>query len=168
VSALASDPRFLPREKLESALEELRLGIESAEAKELLEIHAGAGIDLAAFQSVLQKESTVCEWAKALPFHAVFADAIPRKMGLDPLRVVSELSANEWVSVLQAVQHGLMRLLQESAALLKQAFLVSDARKQVDDGSKFNVNGMSCGDFKDFHAGIEGRVGMALVESCSL
>jgi hypothetical protein len=166
MSALASDSCVLPREMLASVLGELELDIESAEAKELLEIDANTGIDFQAFQSVLQRENMVCEWAKALPFHRVLADAIPRKIGLDPLRVVSELTANEWGMVLQAVQHGLTRLLQGSATSLKDAFLISDARQQVDYGSKFNVVGMSCGDYKDFHAGIEGRVGMARVEPC--
>ena len=119
------------------------------------------GLDLYEFQHLLQKSTQLNEWAKTLNLHELLADAIPRKAGQDPLRVVSTLSAEERCDICRAVQKGLERLLQESSASLKAAFDVNDQREKGDGGSKFNLVPVSCGNVEDFHAGVEGRIGIA-------
>ncbi len=44
---------------------------------------------------------------------------------------------------------------------MKIAFDVNDRRDKSDGGSKFNIVPLSCGNVEDFHAGVEGRIGIA-------
>jgi hypothetical protein len=118
------------------------------------------GLDLDEFQRLLQKSTQLNEWAKTLNLHELLTDAIPRKPGQDPLRVVSTLTAEERLDICRAVQKGLERLLKESAESLKAAFDMNDKRDKGDGGSKFNLVPVSCGNVEDFHAGVEGRIGI--------
>ena len=149
--------------RLNSAFAELGLDIGTERTNELLEEFdsdlSGGGLNLEGFQHLLSKSTRLNEWAKGLPLYDLLADAIPRKRGQDPLRVVSELSFEEILMTCQALQEGLIRVLQEASASLKQAFMETDSRAKSDGGSKFNVVALSCGGIHDFHAGVEERIG---------
>ena len=152
----------ISKHRLHSALAELGLDIDQQRANELFDefdSDSSEGLSLLELQQLLQKPSRLHEWAKGLPLHALLADAIPRKPGIDPLRVVSGLTESERFAVCEAVRSGLERMLKESSEVLQKAFCVSDERKEAIDGSKFNIVPVSCGNVNDFHAGVEGRIG---------
>ena len=147
---------------LYSVLTELGLDIDQESANDLFDefdTDSSEGLSLVELHQLLHKPSRLHEWAKGLPLHALLADAIPRKPGTDQLRVVSGLTDGEMLAVCEAVRHGLETMLKESADILRQAFAVSDQRKDAIDGSKFNIVPVSCGTVNDFHAGVEGRIG---------
>ena len=146
-------------------MSELGLDIDQQRANDLFDefdTDSSEGLSLVELQQVLDKPSRLHEWAKGLPLHALLADAIPRKPGSDPLRVVSGLTDGERLAVCEAVRNGLEVMLKESSDLLKQAFFVSDQRKEAIAESKFNIVPLSCGNVNDFHAGVEGRIGMTI------
>jgi hypothetical protein len=148
--------------RLHYVLTELGLDIDQQRATELFgefDTDSSEGLSFLELQQLLHKPSRLHEWAKGLPLHELLADAIPRKPGTDPLRVVSRLSAGERAAVCEAVRKGLERMLKESSEVLEKAFWVSDQRKDAIDGSKFNIVPVSCGNVNDFHAGVEGRIG---------
>lgn len=153
---------FLPKDKIHAVLTDLDVYVDQKEADQLFDefdTDNSDGLDLFEFQRLLQKSRQISEWAKTLDLHEILSDAIPRKPGQDPLRVVSTLTDNERLDICRAVQAGLERLLQESSASLKAAFDANDQREKGDGGSKFNLVPVSCGNVEDFHAGVEGRIG---------
>ena len=154
---------YLPKDKIHAVLTDLDVNVDQKEADFLFDefdTDNSDGLDLYEFQCLLQKSTQLNEWAKTLNLHELLTDAIPRKPGQDPLRVVSALTAEERFDICRALQRGLERLLQESSASLKAAFDVNDKRDKGDGGSKFNLVPVSCGNVEDFHAGVEGRIGM--------
>jgi hypothetical protein len=105
------------------------------------------------------------EWAKTLDLPEILADAIPRKQGVDALRVVSELTEEEIEKVIGALHDGLRNVLRKSVNEMRMAFMASDLRiksstTEVASGSKFNLIPLSCGSIEDFHLGLERRIGM--------
>ena len=154
---------YIPQDRIQSALKELDFHLD---AKELDEICTRSGrvdeVDRDFFQMMLKRPSRLGEWAKSLQLHEIVADACPRKAGVDPLRVVSELSKDELITLMDAMRHGFERIIRSSLAKLKEAFLIND-RKKNDGDSKFNVVAISCGDISDFHKGVEARIGIALL-----
>ena len=157
----ADGPSRVSRDKLHAILMELGVVVDEQEAVQLFDEFDtdSNGLDLKDFKSILQRPNRLYEWAKALPLCEILADSIPRKSGVDPLRVVSSLSAEERDIVCETVRSGLDRLLKEWSEQLKDAFKVTDHRKDSGIGSKFNVVAVSCGDIDDFHAGVEERIG---------
>jgi hypothetical protein len=155
---------YLPKSQLLPLFRELGVNISAREAEELFdEFDTGnsQGLDLQELLLLLQKPSRLHEWAMSLPLHQLLADAIPRKPGIDPLRVVSKLTAEERSAVCDMVRMGLERMLEESSELLCKAFLKSDQRSKESfvDSSKFNLQSFSCGSIDDFHNGVEARIG---------
>ena len=153
---------MIPRSQVFSVLKELGLNIDEAEAKALFDefdTDISEGLDLQELQLLLQKPSRLHEWAKGLSLHELLADAMPRKPGIDPLRVASALTAEEISAVCEAVRFGLERMLKASSAFLREAFRASDQRKDTIEDSKFSIVAVSCGTIQDFHAGVEGRTG---------
>jgi hypothetical protein len=147
---------------LHSALSNLGVDVDVERIAELFEefdSDASGGLDFGEFQQLLHRSNRLFEWGKGLPLHELLADAIPRRAGRDPLRVVSEMTEEEISWVCQAFQEGLSKMLREGSAELKQAFAVSDRRPGTDVDSKFNVVPLSCGRITDFHAGVEERIG---------
>ena len=140
----------------------LGLDVDERRAKELFDefdTDSSDGLRFLELQQLLQKPSRLHEWAKGLPLHELLADAIPRKPGSDPLRVVAGLTDVERLAVCETVRTGLERMLKESSEILKEAFCVSDKRNSSIDVSKFNIVPASCGNVNDFYAGLEGRIG---------
>jgi hypothetical protein len=155
---------YLPKDRIHTVLKDLDVYVDQKEADHLFDefdTDNSDGLDLYEFQSLLQKSTQLNEWAKTLNLHELLTDAMPRKPGQDPLRVVSTLNSDERRDICLAVQKGLERLLQESSSALKAAFDVNDQREKGDGGSKFNLVPVSCGNVEDFHAGVEGRIGTA-------
>ena len=141
---------------------ELNVNVNEKEAEALydeFDTDSSEGLDLQELQLLLQKPSRLHEWTKGLPLHELLADAVPRRQGLDPLRVVSGLTDEDISAVCEAVRNGLERMLKESSEFLKKAFHASDTRKDATDGSKFSIFPVSCGTIDDIYSGVEGRTG---------
>jgi hypothetical protein len=157
----AVGPSRVSRDKIHAALMELGVVVDGQEAVQILkEIDTDHdGLDLKGFESLLQRPNRLYELAKTLPLCDILADSIPRKSGVDPLRVVSSLTAAERDIVCDTVRSGLDKLLKEWSEQLKDAFKVTDHRRDSGVGSKFNIVAVSCGDIDDFHAGVEERIG---------
>jgi hypothetical protein len=158
---------YLSKSQLFPLLKELGVNITEIESEELFDEFDycdNQGLNLQELQLLLQKPCRLHEWAMGLPLYELLADAMPRKPGMDPLRVVSTLTSEEIVAVCEVVRNGLARMLKESSELLFKAFLISDKRSKesFSDGSKFSLQSMSCGNIDDFHKGIEARIGERL------
>ena len=150
------------KQGLASALNALGVHTDAKHVDELFEefdFDANSGLDLDEFRRLLRSSNRLYEWAKALPLHELLADAIPRKGGQDPLRVLSELTADEIRITCQAIQEGLIRMLYEACASLKEAFAATDKRAESGGGSKFNIVPLSCGRIEKFHGGFQERIG---------
>jgi hypothetical protein len=127
--------------KLHSALSNLGVDVDVERTAELFEefdSDASEGLDFEEFQQLLHRSNRLFEWAKGLPLHELLADAIPRRAGRDPLRVVSEMTEEELTWVCRAFQEGFSKMLKEGSAELKQAFADSDRKAETDVDSKFN------------------------------
>lgn len=159
--------RILSSEKICAAL--VALGIHTdAQGAEVLfqefDTDNSSGLSLEEFQQLVRKPQPLVEWAKTQDLPEMLADAIPRKEGVDALRVVSDLTEDEIENVLGALLEGLGTVLRKSVKALKHAFAVSDSRSKslssdISTGSKFDVIALSCGNIDDFHAGLAGRIG---------
>ncbi len=84
-------------------------------------------VDLSQFERLARDLRGSNEWAGLLPLHEVLADALPRRAGQHPLRVLSGLSPGEVTDVCQAFLHGLDALLRALAGELRAAFEQTDA-----------------------------------------
>jgi hypothetical protein len=149
-------------DKLPKALNDLGIQVHPTELDDFLlefDFTNKIGLDVQDFFSVLSKPSISEEWVKTLPVCEIIADAIPKVPGIRPLKVISELS-EEQISVLcQAVLHGLQKILWISSRKLHDAFTAMESKAKADGEGKFSLVPMTCGTIKDFHAGIEGRIG---------
>jgi hypothetical protein len=158
----------MSKSKIFFALKKLGIDIDSKRATELFDefdCDFSRGMDLEEFKILLQRSNRLNQWAEGLLLHDLLTDSIPRKAEQDPMRLVSELTVDEIALTCRAFQDGLIGLLSEACASLKQAFIVSDARKaQSTEGSKFNL-GMNCGNIDEFHQGVEERIGACAVRA---
>jgi hypothetical protein len=159
----------LPRCNLRAALNDLDLEVTEEEASDLyleFDTDKADGLDVNEFALLVKRPRRLDEWARSLPLAEVVADSLPRKLGVDPLRVLSNMTSDDLAASLEALQQGLQRMLKQAHAELKEAFKASDARQHLgagDGGSKFSVIAMSCGTISDFHAGVEARIGASLL-----
>ena len=154
------------QDKLHSALAELGVEIDVMGTEELFQefdSDVSGGLNLEEFQQLLLKSTRLFEWSKGLPLHELLADAIPRRPGQDPLKVISELTVDDIAVTCQAMVEGLIKIVHQGSACLKQAFQAWDQRERTDGASKFNVVALSCGQIADFHLGIEERIGTKLI-----
>jgi hypothetical protein len=117
------------------------------------------GLDLQEFLTVLKKPTMSEEWVKTLPISEIISDAIPKISGVDPLRVISELSERNIYLICQEVLRGLQDVLLDSSRELKRSYLAMDQKPKLSGECKFSLIPMTCGTIKDFHAGIGGRIG---------
>jgi hypothetical protein len=121
------------------------------------------GLDFESFKSAITKQSPIEQWAKTLPFSSMVADAVPMPPSSDQLRFVSDLTRKEIDSIVDGLVDGLKDAFEKHVQLLSRG-LKAAAEKTVNkenlgDGSKFQVVSMNCGRVKDFHVGLEGRLG---------
>ncbi len=72
--------------------------------------------------------------AHSLPLAEVVADSLPRKLRLDPLRMLSQMTSDDLSASLEALHLGFQRMLQQAHADLKEAFMANDARQQMGAG----------------------------------
>ena len=107
---------------------------------------------------------------QSLPLSSLLMDALPRPNAEEKrnrLRIVSELTAADILVIAHEFAYGLERMLTESVNSLKDSFATMDKKnetKEKNAASKFAVNKeMACGTIKDFHDGLEGRIGIACV-----
>ena len=110
---------------------------------------------------------------QSLPLSSLLMDALPRPNAEEKrnrLRIVSERTAADILVIAHEFAYGLERMLTESVNSLKESFAAMDEKNKTKEdfkknaASKFTVNKeMACGTIKDFHDGLEGRIGSACV-----
>jgi hypothetical protein len=154
------DSYYVPIDKIQTALRELESELDAKDFAALCSNENYIdGVNWENFQDLLRRPRRLGEWAKSLHLHEIVADAFPRKAGVDPLRVASELSPDELIAVINALRYGFEQIIRTSLTELKKAFHVND-QKLNDGDSKFNVVAISCGDISDFHKGVVARIGI--------
>ena len=165
VESSTDTSEFLPRCNLRAALNDLDLEVTDEEATTLyveFDTDDTDGLNLDEFALIVKRPRRLDEWARSLPLAEIVSDSLPRKLGVDPLRVLSNMTSDDLSASLEALNLGLQKMLRQAHAALQEAFKANDARQQLgsgDGGSKFNVIAMSCGNISDFHAGVEARIG---------
>ncbi len=114
---------------------------------------------------ISQPPSALGGWLQSLPLASLLMDALPRPNAEEKrnsLRVISEMTAPEIHIVAKEFAVGLERLLKDSVGALKKSFDAMDNKPKVvnHSASKFSVPmEMKCGSIKDFHHGLQGRIG---------
>ena len=121
------------------------------------------------FRGLIEEPSELESVMKDIPFHQVFADAVPRNAGVTPIKVFTELTPIEIDMIVQAAMESLKELLVDQSSKLKrvQHRLVQDAEKFKAGNSKFSCSMMSSGQISDFHEGLGSRVGNKNSRVCS-
>ena len=157
-----SNHSIIRNDKLPKALNDLGVYVQAKDLDEFLQefdFTNKIGLDNLDFLSVLKKPTISEEWVKTLPIPEIIADAIPKISGIHPLEVVSELSNAEISVICRAVFHGLEKILNIASEKLKDAFTAMKKKDKMEGECKFSLLPMTCGTIKDFHSGIEGRIG---------
>ena len=157
---------YIPKYNISRLLNDLELNVSVNEAEDLFDEFKTNmivdGLELSGLQALLQKPSQLHDWARNLALYDLFADTIPRKPGVDPLRVISELTSAEMDAICDEMRYGLKRILKDASELLKKAFVELERRKEkglAAEAYRFNSVTLSYGKIDDFHAGIEERIG---------
>jgi len=159
------DEKALRKEKLKAACE--AAGMDNADEttiKELLcklNVESEDALSFEEFKSLIAEPSELESVMKTIPFHQVFADAVPRKAGSSPMKVFAELTPIEIDMMVQASVESLKDHLIEQSSKLKrvQHRLEQDAEKFKAGNSKFSCFTMSSGQIDDFHEGLGSRIG---------
>ncbi len=108
----------------------------------------------------MQRPTPLEQWAATLPLSNLLACSIPIKKGKDPLRVVCELTKEEYQDVQEVFTVGLRDLFLNHQSLLKASLETMDEKSNSNiTASKFATFSMSCGVIDDFHRGLSNRVG---------
>ena len=155
VKSSTGSSEILPPYNLRAALNDLDIQVTDEEAAALyveFDTDNAEGLDLDEFALMVKRPRRLDEWARSLPLAEIVADSLPRKLGLDPLRVLSSMTSDDLSASLEALHHGFQRMLKQAHAELQAAFQVNDARQNLgsgDGGSKFSVIAMSCGNHLD-------------------
>jgi hypothetical protein len=168
VESSTETSKILPRSDLRKALMDLDLEVTDEEAEALyleFDTDNAEGLDVDEFILMVKQPSRLDEWARSLPLAKVVAHSLPRKLGVDPLQVLSSMTAEDLSASLDAMHLRFQRLITQAHAELQAVFKANDARQQLgtgEGGSKFSVIAMSCCTKSDFHSGVEARIGAPL------
>ena len=166
--------RCIPFDKLGLALEALGVDItndQHAHHTRTVELNFNGRITYNALKYIARLPSPAEVWAKALPLSKLLADALPKVSGCDHLRVISSLSTQEVNYVAEEVCSALKVLLKKHVDELNISFQSMDTQVLSDDAqtdSKFVVTKMTAGSIKNFHEGLEGRIGISPMSGSSL
>jgi hypothetical protein len=152
---------LLHRERLQDALTTVGVSISDMEFSDLFDdSNLLDGLDFESFKAIITKQSPIEQWAKTLPFPSMVADAVPISPTSDPLRGVSMLTRKDIDIIIDGLVDALKDSFEKHVQLLSRGLDATEKAPKVDlDGSKFQVASMSCGRVKDFHVGLDGRLG---------
>ena len=102
----------------------LGICVDDEEALEFLRSKGGdvGFVDAAEFQRAVGRQWAVEGWAKSLPLAEMLADALPNCTGCHRLRAVSVLKQEEIVAIADGYRDGLIQVLNEHVAMLKNAY----------------------------------------------
>ena len=159
------DERVLRKERLKAACE--AAGMDDADENTIkeflckLNVESEDALSFEEFRGLIAEPSELESVMKTIPFHQVFADAVPRKAGISPMKVFPELTPMEIDVMVQASIESLKEHLIEKSSKLKRVRhrLEHDAEKFKAGNSKFSCFTMSSGQIDDFHEGLGSRIG---------
>jgi hypothetical protein len=164
-SNFCTDKQTIPSCKFREALQAMGICVDVDEAEEFLRSKGGdvASVDAAEFQQAVGRQWAVEVWAKSLPLAEMLADALPSCTGCPRLRAVSDLHEKEIVAIADGYRDGLIQILVEHVAMLKNAYLAMAeyaTKSRTGCAKKFEVSSMSSGKIEDFHDGLQKRIGV--------
>jgi hypothetical protein len=119
-------------------------------------------IDLEEFKAAALAPSTVESWAKTVAWWQPIADCMSVRSGIESLRAVARMTAEEVACVSDVVQDEICRMLGEQVAALRASFEEMDRRAAGAGGlasSKFQTFKASAGGTEEYYHGLTGRVG---------
>ncbi len=162
--------RQIPSGRLLPALEKLGICIDEGDAREFLRTKGGArdSVNPDEFRRAVAQQWSADVWAQSLPLAPMLADALPQCSGCSRLRAVCSLTEEEIQAIADGYREGLHRVLTEHVEHLRVAFKAMLGLDATLNGParKFELSAMSCGDIKDFHAGLQKRIGEAKGSQC--
>jgi Ca2+-binding EF-hand superfamily protein len=157
--------RFIPSNKLRSALEELGVLVTKDQLgnfSRIIELSFKGRIDIHAFKHVALYPTSLVAWAESLPIATLLADALPKHSRCDHLRVISTLTQNEISCITEEFCLILEDILQAHVGRLKASFWSMDkeAEKPTNQSvDRYEVIKMKAGGIKDFYQGLDARIG---------
>jgi hypothetical protein len=160
-----SDSNVLRKESVMKACTAANIIVEGESALEDLsgwkEVDLEKGLDFDNFKNIATNPSELEIMMKSIPFHQIFADAVPHKPGYDPLKCFETLTSHEIDIMVEASLDLLKHILKEQSALASavQCELSKTAAGLRAGISKFTCIKMKAGNISDFHEGLGGRVG---------
>jgi hypothetical protein len=136
----------------ETTIDELlyKLNLKSAEA-----------LNFEEFSALISEPSELESVMKTIPFHQIFADAVPRHTGISPMKIFAELNPADIDVIVEASFASIKQLLLDQSSRMKlvQHRLAQDANELKSGTSKFACSIMNSGKIDDFHEGLGSRVG---------
>ena len=124
-------------------------------------------IDIEEFSDALKKPSKLEQWFETLPLARLMACCVESAKEIiaisnDPVRLVSQLSAQDLDGLAESFFNGVKHLLAERVCQLKICYEEMERKaSEGSDGSnaKFQTFTMSAGNVEDFYKGLTDRVG---------
>lgn len=166
-----SSQDLMPVQSLPKALNDLKIPIEGEpqEFVHQMDTNNDQFLDFQEFSEGIKKHTQLERWALGIPMHRLLADACSVdnfSNQADLLKPVSKLSKEQIHVLCKGMLDGLERILFESVQALNHAYTKMEKIKNSSSMSKFTVlPSMSCGGPKDFHAGLEQRIGTSYVSA---
>jgi hypothetical protein len=157
----------LNKEQFRSALEELGTFLSEDDFQNLflsMDINDDGVIDLDEFKRALRIPTQIEQLFSTLPFHRLFANAVPKTSGKDPLRSFAQLKVAQVKELVHAVMPYLEKAIFDEVTKLRECFDAMDKSEANLKASKFEVPiEMSTGRIEDFHCGLSKRIGLMTV-----
>ena len=157
----------LSKDQFSSALEELGTFLNEDDFQNLflsMDINDDGVIDLDELKRVLRIPTQIEQLFSTLPFHRLFASAVPRTSGKDPLRSFAQLQVDQVKGIVHAVIPFLEKIILDEVTKLKESFDAMDKSEANMKASKFEVPiTMSAGKIEDFHGGLSKRTGLMTI-----
>jgi hypothetical protein len=176
---------FIPKRKMRAALDDIGLCVEKDDVEalfQILDIDGDGILDWSEFKIAASRPSKLLKelerWTASMPFHQLIAVALlPIVEAASDKKETLRLICNcEDLSLLyDTMTDGCKQLFVKFLNQLKDSYAALDKKKlnigSEDDGSKFSINTMSCGEISAFYDGLGSRVGnsdMTFVHSPSI
>jgi hypothetical protein len=168
ICELYKDPGsgLIPKENLRDALKDLGIAVRKEDVDNLfleVDLNNDGGVDLLEFTRALQITSAIEQWAGSLPLSQMLSDAIlgmEDKEAPDPLRKLSQITADYVGQVCDVFKKGLNKVVLEAIDALRKSFEEMDKLEAKNDAAeKFQVIKMSVGSVEHFHQGLAARLG---------
>jgi hypothetical protein len=155
---------------IKAALKELDINFDNDET--VIDSSDEAAFTLEEFKFGISRPSKIEQWTTNIPFAKLIANGLSAIVyhsakKNDVLAALAECSERNLISIADVLRDGIVRLILVHIKDLKVGYLANQKlntpSSSPDDQSKFafgDLKTMSCGNVKDFYAGLGNRVGL--------